>query len=107
MRQVPLQAFVDFRKNNANLSVGKEPEQSARASAIGSSMSLSFSALEDTDDAHVGEPATKINKMATYQTGIVLLLNIREHPRNNSMVPQRGVIVNALRSFAFGLSSLS
>ena len=52
--------------NNANLSVGKEPEQSARASAMGSSMSLSFSALEDTEDAHVGEPATKRNKMATY-----------------------------------------
>lgn len=46
--------------------MGKEPEQSARASAIGSSMSLSFSALEDTEDAHVGEPATKSSKIATY-----------------------------------------
>lgn len=39
--------------------MGKEPEQSASASAIGSSMSLSFSALEDADEAHVGEPAAK------------------------------------------------
>ena len=58
--------LLNFRMINANLSVGKEPEQSARASAMGSSMSLSFSALEDTEDAHVGEPATKRNKMATY-----------------------------------------
>lgn len=45
--------------------MGKEPEQSASASAIGSSMSLSFSALEDADEAHVGEPAAK-SKMTTH-----------------------------------------
>lgn len=54
--------------------MGKEPEQSARASAIGSSMSLSFSALEDTEDAHVGEPAIKSSKMAPYWTDIVPFL---------------------------------
>lgn len=56
----------DSQRQNTDLSVGKDPEQSASASAIGSSASLSFSGLEDTEDAHVGEAATERYKRTTY-----------------------------------------
>lgn len=79
--------------------MGKEPEQSASASAIGSSMSLSFSALEDTDDAHVGESAIKKNNKwgDNLLDGYILTFRISENALEMTASLHQQIIT-ALRS---------